>query len=266
MLAEARQAKLEGLPSGERLAFIKKKAPLWRLFGRYLAKMSYGKCWYSESDDPQAFFDVDHFRPKAEAQRDDGSVDDGYPWLAFSWENFRYASGRSNRLSTDEVTDVVVGKGSWFPLMDGSARATWEERCEADERPKLLDPTIKADVDLIDVDADGLMACSKLCVGSAKARVKRSIELFGLNLPNVSSARKAVMREIADLHTSLMDTLGVAEEHPEAADKLPIRVQVELLRRATLPDRRFSKAARAQLLALPGGAALVASPEDLPIP
>lgn len=256
--------KLEGLPPAERPAFIKKNARLWRLFGQYLAKMSYGKCWYSESDDPQAFFDVDHFRPKAEAKRADGSVDEGYPWLAFSWQNFRYAAGRSNRLSTDEKAEVVVGKGSWFPLMEGSAQATWDERCEADERPRLLDPTVKADVDLIDVNADGSMACSSLCMGSAKERVKSSIELYGLDLPKVSSARRAVMREVIDLHTSLLDVLVAANEHPEAADKLPVPRQIAQLRRATMPTARFSRAARAQLLML-GGASFCASPEDLPI-
>ena len=119
-VAERAQRQLEALPPDERSVFIKKKSHIWRAFARYLAKMSYGKCWYSESNDPQSFFDVDHFRPKAEATRGDGSKDDGYPWLAFSWENFRYSAQRSNRLSTDEDTEVVVGKGSWFPLMDGS--------------------------------------------------------------------------------------------------------------------------------------------------
>ena len=50
--------------------------------------MSYGKCWYSESLDPQSFFDVDHYRPKLEARRSDDVTDPGYAWLAFS-ENFR---------------------------------------------------------------------------------------------------------------------------------------------------------------------------------
>lgn len=264
-LAEAAQAKLEDLPPEERGAFIKKKASIWRRFAKYLSKMSYGKCWYSESDDPQAFFDVDHFRPKAEAQRDDETIDEGYPWLAFSWENFRYAAGRSNRLNTDENTELVVGKGSWFPLMEGSPLATWGNRCLADERPKLLDPTVRADVDLIDVKADGSMGCSGLCVGTARERVKRSIELYGLDLPNLSGARKGVMREVIDLHTSLMETIVVANEHTEAAEKLPIPRQVEQLRRATMPNSRFSKAARAQLMLLPGGAQLCGSPEDLPL-
>src|SRR6476619_772256 len=83
-VAARAQAKLEALPTNERCAFIKKKSHIWKAFGRYLAKMSYGKCWYSESPDPQSFFDVDHFRPKLEAKRSDQETDrPGYEWLAF---------------------------------------------------------------------------------------------------------------------------------------------------------------------------------------
>lgn len=146
-IAERAQQDLEALPPEERKAFIEKKSHVWRAFGRYLAKMSYGKCWYSESDDPQSFFDVDHFRPKKAAKRADGVEDDGYPWLAFSWENFRYSAGRSNRLNTDEGTEAVVGKGSWFPLLEGSVKADWNHRCENKEGAVLLDPTKQQDVE-----------------------------------------------------------------------------------------------------------------------
>ena len=77
-VAERAQQKLEELPPNGRVAFIKSKSHIWRAFARYLSKMSYGKCWYSESDDPQSFFDVDHFRPKNEAIRSENEKDDGY--------------------------------------------------------------------------------------------------------------------------------------------------------------------------------------------
>jgi hypothetical protein len=115
-VAERAQAQLAALPPPERAAFLKKKSHIWRGFARHLARMSYFKCWYSESSDPHSFFDVDHFRPKAEARRNEDQVDDGYPWLAFSWQNFRYSAGRANRHSKDEESEQVVGKGSWFPL------------------------------------------------------------------------------------------------------------------------------------------------------
>ncbi len=77
--------------------------------------MSYGKCWYSEAKDAGANFDVDHFRPKAEAKRAENLVDvEGYAWLAFDWKNFRLSAQNCNRLNTDESGNTV-GKGSWFP-------------------------------------------------------------------------------------------------------------------------------------------------------
>lgn len=262
-VAERTQRQLEALRADQRIAFIKRKSHVWRAFGRCLAKMSYGKCWYSESLDPQSFFDVDHFRPKSEAIRSATERDEGYPWLAFSWENFRYSAQRCNRHSRDEETDVLSGKGSWFPLLDGSRKACWEDRCEADERAVLLDPTVRGDADLIDVDADGRMCFGRTCVGNSKIRVTRSIELYGLNLPRLVGARKQVMRGIEHAQTILMDLLADADIRPRPRDERQVALQVEELRRTTLPNSPYSKAARAQLILL-GCAELCARPEDAP--
>ena len=108
---EAQHA-LEALPPAERETFIKSKAAIWRAFKACLSQMSYGKCWYSESPEVQSFLDVDHYRPKLEARRSDTESDSGYEWLAFSWENFRLAAQRSNRLSTNEQTTKLKEKGA----------------------------------------------------------------------------------------------------------------------------------------------------------
>lgn len=258
------QEKLETLPASERGAFIKKKSHVWRKFARYLSKMSYGKCWYSESLDPQSFFDIDHYRPKLEARREDDLVDPGYEWLAFSWENFRYSAQRSNRVSKNEETDQSEGKGNWFPLLEGSPRACWDNRCEGVEKPILLDPVNKADVQLIDVKADGRMGPSLTCVGSAVARVERSIELYSLNLPRLKAARLRVMRDVVELHSVLFKMIEAGTPAANVADRLPIQQQIDLIKAKTLPGSAYSKAARAQLFCLPGGAALCAQPEEVP--
>lgn len=251
-MAEAAQKKLESLTPAERPAFIRKKARIWRLFSKYLAQMSYGKCWYSESPDPQSFFDVDHFRPKLEAKRTDSDVDrPGYEWLAFSWENFRYAANCSNRLRENIETGAVDGKGSWFPLLEGSPKANWDDRCEKTERPLLLDPIEQRDVDLIDIHADGRVIPGRFAVGSAERRVERSCELYGLNLPQIKRARLRLMRDIIAqveiLNKSLK--LGTREDVPESfADELPIAEQLENLRRKTYPNQPYSRAARAALV------------------
>jgi hypothetical protein len=204
---------------------------------------------------------VDHFRPKAEATRAPGVLDDGYPWLAFSWDNFRYAAQRSNRHSKDDDTGVVAGKGSWFPLMSGSPRATWGNRCEALEKPALLDPVKRSDVDLISVNSEGMICPSQICIGSSKQRVTESIERYGLNLPNLVGARKKVMRDITDIYSSLMKLIEAGQAHPTAADALPVDLHIEQLRRKTLSDSAYSKAARARLIEL-GLGMLCAQPED----
>ena len=259
-VAERAQTKLETLPVAERKKFIKMKSHVWRSFGRYLAKMSYGKCWYSESNDPQSFFDVDHFRPKNEAKRSDTEAENGYPWLAFSWENFRYSAGRSNRLNTDEATEDVVGKGSWFPLFPDSVKASWANRCEVEETPILLDPIVRQDVDLIEIDANGRACAGFSCVGATKhERVARSIEIYGLNLGNLVTARKRVIREINENYQTFMEIIDAGHDM-QAIGRL-----MNQLRRATLPDAQYSLAARCTLAVLPQGAHLCAKPEDVPV-
>ncbi|WP_186071081.1 hypothetical protein [Burkholderia gladioli] len=256
-VAARAQAELEAKPEVERKAFIEKKAHIWRAFARHLAKMSYGKCWYSESNDPQSFFDVDHFRPKKAAKRSDTAEDDGYPWLAFSIENFRYSAGRSNRLSTDEATDLTVGKGSWFPLLSGSACATWDDRCLDKEQPVLLDPTVRSDVSLLDIDpTDGRAIPSATCLGQMKQlRATKSIELYGLNLGNLISARKRVMRDMEDHYQNLMDIVGAGTDMA-AVDRIQ-----EQMRRATSTSAPYARAARAKMFAM-GASAFCAQPED----
>ena len=265
-VAERAQAALEALPPADRVAFIKKKSHVWTGFKKYLAKMSYGKCWYSESPDPQSFFDVDHFRPKAEAQRAEGGLrDDGYPWLAFDWDNFRYSAGRSNRLSIDEHTDLTVGKGSWFPLCDGSLVANWESRNTALEKPVLLDPTNAEDMGLIKVGSLGMVEPTRICVGTDLERVTKSAKYYGLNLPALTEARSRVMRDIQEMMDTLLQIVTTANAIPLAADHLPIRSQANLITSRTLPNSAYALAARSRLIEL-GMPELIATPEDYPMP
>ena len=251
-VAERAQAQLEALAPEERSEFIEKKSHVWRGFARYLAKMSYGKCWYSESDCVQSFKDVDHYRPKRQAKRSDTETDDGYPWLSFSWDNFRLAAQRSNQINRDDDTEESVGKGSWFPLMQGSMRATWDDRCLDVERPLLLDPARLADVRLIEVTAEGRMGPTKLCLGSAdRTRVEETIKRLSLDLPGLVSARKQAMRLVQEL-VELLEQKRSAAEISEAASafittNMPAEGQIDMLQRLTGPRRPYASAARAQL-------------------
>lgn len=242
------QATLEGLPANERVAFIKKKAHIWRAFKNCLREMSYGKCWYSESKDPQSFFDVDHFRPKSEAKRSTTETDDGYPWLAFDWDNFRYSAGRSNRLSKDEETRKTQGKSSWFPLIEGSPIACWDDRCIGDEKPMLLDPVNPNDMKLVVVGSDGRVQPTRTCKGTAKSRVLQTIKAYGLNLTNLKEARQDAMREVIEQVDQLMKCLEAADMADiVVADALPIEDQCKAITARALPNKPYSLAAYAQL-------------------
>jgi len=253
---EVAQKELEAKKtSEERKAYIESKARLWRRFNRYLKQMSYGKCWYSESDCIQSRTDIDHFRPKKEARRSATESDDGYPWLAFSWENFRYAAQLSNQLSTDEEADEVVGKGAWFPLMPGSPRATWDDRCINDERPLILDPVNKHDVRLIKIDDDGRIQPSKLCLGEYdRTRVTESIKYLGLNLDGLTGARKRAMEAVQDMVQEILRVKAAAEKAGANAHQiavaLPIDQPFERIQKKTHPSEPYAAAIRAQLTQL----------------
>jgi len=251
-IAERAQAELEDLQQDQRKAFIKRKGHIWRRFARYLGQMSYGKCWYSESKDAHTFTDVDHFRPKQRAKRADGSEDVGYPWLAFSWDNFRYSSQRANRPSTDEDTDQTVGKASWFPLLLFGKKANWDDRCIDKERPVLLYPTVLSDVHLVEVKATGLMGSTRICQGKyQRDRVTETIKLLGLDLPGIVEARQAVMRAaellINDMHNAADAAEGVGEQAHIVAAVLPNEEKMKQLQLMTRPLKPYAAAARAQL-------------------
>lgn len=265
------QEKLEAIVDiDERKEFIEKKSGLWRRFGKHLKQMSYGKCWYSESDCVQSFADVDHFRPKKAARRSETSSDDGYPWLAFSWENFRYAAQRSNQLNTDEETEEVVGKGSWFPLMPESKCATWDDRCIDDERPVLIDPTKQDDIRLVHIDGAGALIPSDLCMGQyERQRVTESVKYLGLNLDGLVGARKRAMDAVLEQIQEMLRVKAAADKAVDGgqqfAEMLPIGAQLKSIQLKTHPKQPYAAATRAQLVLMGLGAHCLRVEEmDLP--
>lgn len=260
--AVAAQEKLEALPANKRAEHIKKNSKIWRDFKNYLSQMSYGKCWYSESPEAQSHLDVDHFRPKLEARRDEKVCDKpGYEWLAFSWDNFRLSAQLSNRPVRNEETEATDGKGSWFPLVDGSPKAYWENRCIDIERPMLLDPTNAEDVRLIDVQADGRMGPSKYCYGTDKARVRESIVRLGLDLPRLKEARLRLMRNVKELTEILVQMQEASDDDDLFADKAPRKATIKAIRDKTHPCEPYAAAVRSQLRMM-GCGELCVMPEE----
>lgn len=98
------------------------------------------KCCYCEVHVSQSFNDVEHYRPKARADRKPGSAaTHGYWWLAWSWENLLFACPACNR----------SGKNDRFPLAQGSVALVAEEDPPGREIPLLIDPVAENGIDSI---------------------------------------------------------------------------------------------------------------------
>lgn len=116
---------------------------LWRRQGR--------KCAYCEADEQKRRNDVEHYRPKARANRRPGSLaTHGYWWLAWRWENLLYACRNCN-----QILDRDRGKQDHFPLDHGSAVLVAEQIPGASgvfESTLLIDPSTESGIDHMDFE------------------------------------------------------------------------------------------------------------------
>ncbi|WP_430428757.1 hypothetical protein [Parasphingorhabdus sp.] len=142
----------------------------WTELKPWLAALSDGKCWFSETRDLYSHYDVEHFRPKKEAKAIDGQKRDGYWWMAFNYLNFRLCGNVGNRK-----------KGGWFPLREGSACASYENQCDDMEVRYFLDPIDIADVELIAFDEEGNLIPNPTSSEWEKERVQQTVERLKLN-------------------------------------------------------------------------------------
>lgn len=242
--AQRATAKLETLPENERTDYIKKHAHIWSAFKDSLRAMSFGKCWYSESRESHSFMAVDHFRPKNAAQRSATETDTpGYQWLAFDWTNYRLAADCSNTATKSKLSGDLEGKNEWFPLCDGSLKATWANR-DVEERPVLIDPIDEDDVLLVDVADDGRIVPGDGVYGTDKRRVEESSRILGLNHGSIKEAREQKMRDIKEWVEVLNQLATVAAGNGGIADELPLRKVKQLIKQSCSPHAEFSLAAR----------------------
>jgi hypothetical protein len=210
-LTEVRNAAPE-----ERANVIEKNSEIWRDLKVRLRRMSHGKCWYCEAKIEQG--DVDHFRPKNKVS--EAPDHEGYWWLAFDTDNFRYSCPFCNRPNQDKIlvdeynddgeseedeekndtgnteTESCIperalikgskgGKGTHFPLYPGTKRAY----NEADrsvlmrEMPLLLDPTVATDTMLLSFDDEGLAHPTRNQKRFPREylRAEESIKIYHLN-------------------------------------------------------------------------------------
>lgn len=182
---ELLDAILSAPDSAARTELINRNQDHWKNIKPLLASLFNNKCWYTEAPQAGTDVDVDHFRPKKRVQETVKSPTphDGYWWLAFSLQNYRYSCIVANRRRTDVETGLVGGKADHFPLCDESKRA-FNPSCDLEsEQPVLLDPLRATDVQLLQFKPDGeaMPRFSEDRHARKFLRADKSIELYSLN-------------------------------------------------------------------------------------
>lgn len=216
------------------------RTQIWRDLAPNLKKLKKRKCWYSESCNPTADNNVDHFRPKKGVAED--PAHEGYWWLAFVWRNFRYSSQWCNQRRVDRNGGTSGGKSEHFPLCNGSIRA----RQEADdidlESPELLDPIDPEDWKLLTFRQDGHPTPASPPGTTDHKRAATSIEVYHLHCNELVNERRVLAGQIQRLVQEL-EKLRPNIQNPSERILYRDR-QIDLLR-AIDHDSEYSAAARA---------------------
>ena len=171
----------------------------WSALKRYFVNAFGDKCWYTEAPRIGTDNDVDHFRPKAGAKMKNGKTAErifgeatvkhkGYWWLAYEVSNYRYSCIFANRLR------VGGGKGEYFPLEDENTRVWSSAVNVVTEKISLIDPCVKADVQLIKFDHLPGYAVSKYDATTNPVdyeRFNQSKKIYNFNEASITKARLA---------------------------------------------------------------------------
>ena len=176
---------------------VSAREALWRELKKGLGELSDRKCWYSESRNPTADKEVDHFRPKASVDGD--GTHDGYWWLAFTWRNYRYSSQWCNQRRVGDVNEMSGGKGDRFPLLRGSFRARTESDELWRENVALIDPVHPEDWTLLTFIPNGYPTPSRAEGTPEHTRAAISIEVYHLNCRELVDGRRPLAGRVQRL-------------------------------------------------------------------
>ncbi|EJA7360668.1 hypothetical protein MWW42_003913 [Vibrio alginolyticus] len=196
-----------------------KSTNTWGLLKKWLSDLSDGKCWYCEASSERATADVDHFRPKAgvSCDRTKLSSHDGYYWLAYEWENYRYSCQRCNR--PEKENNITFGKHNEFALLDENQRNNTPS-CNNIELPKLLDPCIDNDTKLLAHLSNGEVAPVYPVGTDEYLRAEYTVKVFGLNQYGVPKKKKDAWEPIQLL-------IDLAGNNPQVVQQLQKKLSPE---------------------------------------
>jgi uncharacterized protein (TIGR02646 family) len=213
---------------------IDDNAEHWREIRNWLLRLSHNKCWFSEARDIYSHMDVEHFRPKKKAKELDGTVRDGYWWLAFDYTNLRACGNVGNRK-----------KDTWFPLKTGSLRSTYDNRCEESEVPYLLDPTDPYDVTLIAFNEEGNAIPAPGISEWETQRVEETIKRLKFNEHNpLTEERKRIWQEMSREIELYLTAKSRCSYGGNPAAKQKIRDHLRIIYSMTRESSELSSVAR----------------------
>lgn len=206
----------------------------WGDLKTWMLALSGGKCWFSETRDLYSHYDVEHFRPKKEARNLDGTVRDGYWWLAFNFMNFRVCGNVGNRK-----------KGGWFPLQTGSLCSSFDTPCEESESRYLLDPIDDDDVSLIAFDEEGKAIPVPGSSDWEQERVSITIDRLKLNEHGpLAEERRKVWQKVDLLIGDFVEARGRCVKGNNTAAKMKITSVRARIRELTNPSANLSAVAK----------------------
>ncbi|NVI99783.1 hypothetical protein HV824_16875 [Myxococcus sp. AM009] len=223
----------------ERSVVINNHAKVWQEVKELLAQKSNNKCWYCETEQERSDDNVDHYRPKNSPV--DCKEHPGYWWLAFTPSNYRYSCTYCNSRRTDEEHGTAGGKHNHFPLEREKDRA-FRPQDVGNERPLLLDPTVRADIGALWFEQDGRPVPRYAADENASlnARAKKSIELYHLDHQGIVSKRKLIFNRIDSL-------IKLGNECLKKNDRSSCEWVEGELRKLADPNSEHSAAARAYI-------------------
>ncbi|QHH97795.1 hypothetical protein [Acinetobacter dispersus] len=189
----------------------------YEIVAESLWKAQHHKCCYCEHRIVKSYNDVEHYRPKANADRSPGcSLKHGYWWLAYTWENLLFACPSCNRSH----------KRSFFPLANGSISLQEETPPPSNEVPLLIDPSSSIN------PVEHIMFVFENQGWWAKERNRsiegqKSIQIYGLNHQDLRELRKDHYETILTPQVNAIniairdnDLVALKKEYQRALDML----------------------------------------------
>lgn len=152
---------------------------IWRTLKNGLGGLLNDKCWYCETPIPRSDNAVDHFRPKGRCS-DATHPHEGYRWLAFEKDNYRYSCTFCNCRRKDVQNGTAGGKADRFPLLNEDDRL-YGPGPRHQEKPALLDPCELHDWELLGCRQEDGSSCATTNDPVEQHRVETSIDIYHLN-------------------------------------------------------------------------------------